>query len=100
MVSVVSNSKVEISENIKSKSIWMRLVFMLIVALLYSVSRVVVTAVIVFQFFWVLFTGENNAKLQNFGVSLADYTYQIILYLTFNTEERPFPFDLEWPSKM
>lgn len=100
MVSVMSNSKVEISENIKSKSIWMRLVFMLIVALLYSVSRVVVTAVIVFQFFWVLFTGENNAKLQNFGVSLADYTYQIILYLTFNTEERPFPFDLEWPSKM
>ncbi len=96
----MSNSKVEISENIKSKSIWMRLVFMLIVALLYSVSRIVVTAVIAFQFFWVLFTGENNAKLQSFGVSLADYTYQIILYLTFNTEERPFPFDLEWPSKM
>lgn len=96
----MSNSNFEISDNIKSKSIWMRLVFMLIVALLYSVSRVVVTAVIIFQFFWVLFTGEKNAKLQNLGVSLADYTYQIILYLTFNTEERPFPFDLEWPSKM
>ena len=96
----MNNNNFEISDNIKSKSIWMRLVFMLIVALLYSVSRVVVTAVIIFQFFWVLFTGEKNAKLQNLGVSLADYTYQIILYLTFNTEERPFPFDLEWPSKM
>jgi hypothetical protein len=96
----MNSSDVEITNNLKSKSIWMRLVFMLIVALLYSVSRVVVTAVIVFQFFWVLFTGESNAKLQNLGVSLADYTYQIILYLTFNTEERPFPFDLEWPSKI
>ncbi len=96
----MNNSNFEITNNIKSKSIWMRLVFMLIVALLYSVSRIVVTAVIVFQFFWVLFTGENNIKLQNLGVSLADYTYQIILYLTFNTEDRPFPFDLEWPSKI
>ena len=76
----------------------MRLVFMLIIALLYSVSRIVVTAVIVFQFFWVLFSGEKNEKLQYLGQSLADYTYQIVLYLTFNTEERPFPFDLDWPA--
>lgn len=73
---------------------------MLIVALLYSVSRIVVTAVIIFQFFWVLFTGKNNSKLEVLGASLASYTYQIILFLTFNTEERPFPFDLEWPSKI
>jgi hypothetical protein len=76
----------------------MRLVFMIIVALLYSVSRLVVAAVIVFQFLWVLFTGVNNEKLQKFGADLASYTYQIVLYLTFNTEDRPFPFDLEWPS--
>ncbi len=93
------NNSVEVSNNIKSKSIWMRLVFMLIVAVLYSISRIVVTAVVVFQFFWVLFTGEKNEKLQNLGESLADYTYQIVLYLTFNTEDRPFPFDLEWPIK-
>ncbi|MEJ2140219.1 MAG: DUF4389 domain-containing protein [Gammaproteobacteria bacterium] len=24
---------------------------------------------------------------------MATYTYQIIRYLTFNTDERPFPFD-------
>ena len=50
------------------------------------------------QFFWVLFTGETNQKLQEFGKSLATYTNQIILYLTFNTEERPFPFDVDWPK--
>ena len=87
-----------IAKNLKSKSIWMRLLFMLIITFLYSVSRIVVGAVVVVQFFWVLFTGETNPKLQVFGKSLATYTNQIILYLTFNTEERPFPFDLDWPN--
>ena len=95
----MNSSNLEISANIKSKSIWMRLVFMLIVALIYSVSRIVLSAVVVFQFFWVLFTGEYNAKLLKLGTDLASYTYQIVLYLTFNTEDRPFPFDLDWPSE-
>ena len=76
----------------------MRLFFMFVIALLYSVSRVVVSAVVVVQFFWVLLTGEANQKLQIFGQALSTYTYQIILYLTFNTEERPFPFDADWPN--
>lgn len=68
----MNNSNVEITSNLKSKSIWMRLIFMLIIALLYSVSRIVVTAVIVFNFFWVLFTGKNNKKLQNLEKDLAN----------------------------
>lgn len=93
-----SAEKSHLAKNLKSKWIWMRLIFMLIIALLYSVSRVVVGSVVVVQFFWVLFAGETNLKLRVFGKSLATYTNQIILYLTFNTEERPFPFDLDWPS--
>ena len=72
---------------------------MLIVALLYALSRVVVGVVVFLQFFWVLFTGETNKQLEQLGQSLATYTYQIIRYLTFNTEERPFPFDLVWPTQ-
>ena len=87
-----------LSTNIKSKSIWLRLFFMLVVALLYSISRIVVTAVVLVQFFWVLLTGEANEKLRVFGQSLSTYTYQIVMYLTFNTEERPFPFDADWPN--
>ena len=96
----VSSSAEEnpLKKNLRSKSIWMRLLFMLVITFLYSVSRIIVGAVVVVQFFWVLFTGETNQKLQVFGKSLATYTNQIILYLTFNTEERPFPFDLDWPN--
>ncbi|MEN8106449.1 MAG: DUF4389 domain-containing protein [Pseudomonadota bacterium] len=89
---------ISVKENLKTRSTWLRLFFMFVVVLLYSVSRVVVSVVVLLQFFWVLFTGETNKPLERFGQSLATYTYQIIRYLTFNTEERPFPFDLDWPA--
>jgi hypothetical protein len=84
-------------ENLKKRSSWLRLFFMLVMVFLYSVSRVVVSVVVLLQFFWVLFTAETNKPLEKLGQSLATYSYQIIRYLTFNTEERPFPFDLDWP---
>ena len=87
-----------VKENLKKGSTWLRLFFMLVVVILYSVSRVVVGVVVLLQFFWVLLSGETNKSLDDFGQSLATYTYQIIRYLTFNTEERPFPFDLDWPA--
>ena len=90
--------KSPLAKNLKSKSIWIRLLFMLVITFLYSVSRIIVGAVVVVQFFWVLFTADTNQKLKVFGKSLATYTNQIILYLTFNTEERPFPFDMDWPN--
>jgi hypothetical protein len=45
----------------------------------------------------VLFSGETNAQLLILGQGLATYSYQIVLYLTFNSEERPFPF-IDWPQ--
>ena len=87
-----------LKRNLKSRSTWLRLFFMLVMVLLYSVSRLVVSAVVVLQFFWVLFTGETNKRLENLGQALATYTYRIICYLTFNTDERPFPFDADWPT--
>ena len=98
MNETVSTDESPLAKNLKSKSIWMRLVFMLIIAFFYSISRIVVGAVIVAQFLWVLFTSETNIKLKLFGKSLATYTNEIILYLTFNTESRPYPFDLDWPA--
>lgn len=87
----------DIKRNVKSRSTWLRLFFMVVVTLLYAVSCVVMGAVVVVQFFWVLFTAKSNVKLQELGESLATYTYQVIRYLSFNTEERPFPFDADWP---
>jgi hypothetical protein len=82
-----------LEENIKSRSTWLRLLFMILFLALWSISRILVLAVV----FWVLFTGDTNARLLAFGTSLATYSYQIISYLTYNTEEQPFPFS-DWPE--
>ncbi len=85
-------------EHLKSRSTWLRLLFMIVMIVCYAVSRIVVLTVIVLQFLTVLFTGKTNPALTKFGQSLATYTYQIIQYLAFNTELRPFPFDTRWPE--
>lgn len=88
----------DFEEHIKSRTTWLRLLFMIIFVFLYGLSRIVVLAVVVLQFLWVLFTGETNDKLKTLGQSLATYTYQLIRYLTYNSDSRPFPFDDDWPS--
>ena len=86
-------------QHLKSRSTWLRLFFMIVIGVFYAIARLVTTVVVIVQFCYVLFTGEINAQLRAFGQSLATYTYQIVTYLTFNTEVRPFPFDAEWPHE-
>ncbi len=90
------NGKIE--QNLKSRSTWLRLVFMCIFALLIGLVGMVGGFVVVLGFLWVLFTGEINQQLQQVGRSLAQYIAEIVLYLTYNSEQKPFPLGGEWPS--
>ena len=85
-------------ENIRSKDTWLRLVFMLIMGLLLWIGMIVGICVVVLQFFWVLFTGETKKELSAVGRQLGEYAREVFLYMTYNTEERPFPFDRDWPG--
>ena len=85
--------KSELERNVTSRSTWLRLLFMILFAFLYGLSRLVTAAVVIIQFFHVLFTGGTNGQLKAFGHSLAIYSYQIIEYLTFNSESRPVVSD-------
>jgi len=90
----------DLEKNITRRSTWLRLLFMIILAVIWGISRVVTGAVVVIQFFYVLLSGETNAQLKTLGHSLAIYSYQVTDYLTFNSETRPFPFDTEWPMEL
>jgi len=87
----------DLKTNVSDMNVWIRLVFMLLFAAIYFVARMVLVAVIVLQFLWVLFTADKNQPLLSFGAQLSTYMYQIYRYLTFNTEQRPFPL-ADWPS--
>lgn len=90
----------ELEKNVKQKSTWVRLFFMIVLAFLYGLSRLVIGAVVVIQFFYVLLTGETKVQLRTFGHSLAIYSYEVIDYLTFNTDDKPFPFEGDWPTSL
>jgi hypothetical protein len=90
----------DLERNVTSRETWIRLFFMIVFALLYGLSRLVAAAVIVIQFFHVLFTGNTNEQLKTFGHSLAIYSYEIVDYMTFNTETKPFPLGADWPSEL
>jgi hypothetical protein len=87
-----------VEDNIKSRATWTRLLYMVIAYVLVSLAGLVGTVVVVLGFLMVLFTGNVNSDLRDVGQSLARYIYENVRYLTFNTDERPFPFGGKWPS--
>lgn len=95
-----SSDRSEMEKNVTSRATWLRLIFMIVFVLLYGLSRVVIAAVVTIQFFYVLLTGETNGELKKFGHSLAIYSYQVTNFLTFNTEQKPFPIDASWPTSL
>jgi hypothetical protein len=71
---------------------WLRGLFMLLFAVLYTIAEVVVTAVVLLQFLIVVVTGERNERLTGLGERLSLYVYDLLRFLTYNSEQRPFPF--------
>jgi len=85
-------------DNLKSRATWTRLLFMVICSVLVGLASLVGSFIVIFGFLWLLFTGEVNRELRQVGQSLAAYIYEIIRFLTFNTEDKPFPLGNKWPS--
>jgi len=82
----------QLNENLKKIESWKRIIFMLIYALIDSLVRLILWLVIFLQIGSVLLTGATNPNLLEFGRSLSTYHYHILLFLTFSTEQLPFPF--------
>ncbi len=89
--------KEKIKANVKAHNTWVRGAYMLLFALIYGIAEVVVVAVVFFQFFNVLFTGSVNQRLLAFSRELNQFVYQILQFVTYNVEDKPFPFG-DWPE--
>lgn len=88
----------KIEQNLKSRTTWLRLLFMCVYCLLISLAGLVGSVVVLLGFLWVLFNGEVNHQLRQTGQGLASYIYEMVRYLTYNSETKPFPFGADWPS--
>ncbi|MBT7168087.1 MAG: DUF4389 domain-containing protein [Porticoccaceae bacterium] len=82
--------------HVKNTSTWVRLAYMVLFSFLLVAGRSVISLIVLAQFLFVLVTGKDNDNLRNLGQGLGKWVYQAIMFLTFNAESKPFPFD-EWP---
>ena len=87
----------DVKDNIKKSSTWVRGLYMLLFTVFSRIAEVVLFAVILFQFILKLLTGNTNERLRKLGQSMSTYIYQILQYLSFNTEVHPYPFGA-WPK--
>lgn len=87
----------EIKERLQKNETWLRGLYMLFFIIVYGMAKFLIIAVMLFQFFSLILAGEKNIQLLKFGQNLSTYIYQITIFLTFNSEQRPFPFN-EWPD--
>ena len=89
---------VNVKENVKNVDVWIRGLFIIIFGvILYIVVNVIIWLLVIFQFLIKVITGNLNQHLSDFSGGLTKYVFQILLYITFQSEERPFPFS-PWPG--
>ncbi len=87
----------DIVENLKQPSQWLRIAFMLALAIALYVASVILTLLTLAQAVFSLLTGSDNKNLRALGRDLATYVKQILDFLTYNSEIKPFPFS-DYPS--
>ncbi|MBB3168634.1 DUF4389 domain-containing protein [Simiduia aestuariiviva] len=85
-----------IKGNVLSPDHWIRLFFMILFGFVLQVASLVVGVVVVLQFLFALLTGSDNENLRSFGASLTRYIADTLKFLTYNSEDKPFPF-ADWP---
>lgn len=88
----------ELKAKLTESQKWFRAIFMFIFMFIgYFLAPLLIFLITVFQFIFTLFTNSPNINLLKFSKGLCEYFYHIMNYLTYNTEEKPFPFS-KWPE--
>lgn len=80
------------TEQYQGQTGWKRVAFVVLFWIVFYVAQLVVGAVALAQCVFVLLTNNPNQHLLQFGDSLSKYIHDILRFVTFNTDQRPFPF--------
>jgi hypothetical protein len=87
----------KIKINILNPDTWIRGIFMILFGFLSFISRLILIVISVLQFILLAFRGSLNENLKKLGETVSTWSYQAFLFLTYNTDEKPFPFS-DWPD--
>lgn len=87
----------QLKANVTSGKQWVRLLYMVFYAIALYFATIAMWILVVLQFLFALITGKDNAQLRSFGYSLSTYLYEVYKFLTYSSDEKPFPF-ADWPD--
>jgi len=75
----------------------LRALYMIVFAVVFWILTWILAATALLQLLLTLLTTKPQGELVRFGQGLAKYALEIIEFLTFASEELPFPFRA-WPA--
>ena len=81
-----------IIDNLKQSSVWVRIILMVAFAVVLYPVFLVLLVLMIAQMLFVIITGESNANLRSLGVALSAYVFQIVQFMSYVTDTKPFPF--------
>jgi len=95
---MASLNEEDLKKHVKDKDTWLRFVYLVVFGVAFYLSIGLTFAASVFQFLAKLFSGSSFEGLAEFGDNLATYQAQVTRFLTFASDDKPFPF-APFPSK-
>jgi len=87
----------EIETNQQPKADLARVLYTILYLIIGRFISMILFVITVSQFIYSWLIGEPNDKLLSFTVGLAEYSKQLVSYICFNINERPWPAG-DWPS--
>ena len=74
-----------------------RALFTILYLIIIRLISAVLFVIAITQYIYSWLTGEPNDKIMYFTEGLGEYSKQLVSYVGFNTDEKPWPFG-DWPD--
>ncbi|MCD4692270.1 MAG: DUF4389 domain-containing protein [Calditrichales bacterium] len=84
-------------ENAQTDNQWIRLLYMILFLFILKVMIVITFFSAIIQFIYKLINKKSEKSLLKLGSNLGEYLKQVIEFLLYKTETKPFPFS-DWPD--
>ena len=84
----------DLVENVRELSGWVRVLFVIFIVVLHLIIGPLIVLLALVQALFLIFTTKANENLAGFGSLLVTYVAQILNFVTFNSESRPFRFPI------
>ena len=87
----------EFETNERRKAGLSRALYTILFLIIIRLISMVLFVIAITQFIYSWLTGEPNEKILHFTEGLAEYAKQIVSYVAFNADEKPWPVG-DWPD--